>query len=232
MNQRKPNMTRWYALGLAVILAVGGLVMSVGVTWARYRTDVNGSIFFQSRKPLAVWLGKMETADDGGAVFTPTGQRSWEQVDGKLQLDFAVANGTSLEVFETADQRFHIRLLGSLGAWSGEETAAIYLVIPPVEIPAEEETETETEETTEQIPAVPAEPTRVKATAVRIEPNTQLWSTFGDGWAFCFLDEQTGEELAWTLEGGGLSCLDLDLVIEGGTLTDTSLLQLQIVRAP
>lgn len=232
MNRRKPNMTRWYALGLAVILAVGGLVMSVGVTWARYRTDVNGSVFFQARKPLAVWLGKMETADDGGTVFTPTGQRSWEQAEGGLQLDFAVANGTSPEVFETADQRFHIRLMGSLGAWSGEETAAIYLVIPPVEPPAEEETETETEETTEQIPTVPAEPTRVKATAVRIEPNTQLWNTFGDGWAFCFLDEQTGEELVWTLEGGGLSCLDLDLVIEGGTLTDTSLLQLQIVRAP
>lgn len=219
MNQRKPNMTRWYALGLAVVLMVGCLAMSVGVTWARYRTDVNGSVFFQARKPLSVCLGRMEAADDGGAVFTTTGQRSWEMVDGRLQLDFAVANGTSLEAFEAADQRFYIRLLGSLGAWSGEETAAIYLVIPPTEESVEEATET-------------AEPTLVKAAAVRIEPNTQLWNTFGDGWAFCFLDEQSGEELVWTLAGGGLSCLDLDLVIDGGTLTDTSLLQLQIVRAP
>ena len=211
MNQRKPNMTRWYAMGLTALLVVGCLVMAVGVTWARYRTDVMGSTVFQSRKPLAVRLGKMEPMEDGTTLFVPGARQTWERVDGKLRLDFAVANGTSAEVFETRDQRFHIRLVGSIGAWSGDETAAIYLEIPP-------RAETETE------------PTLVKATAARIEPGTQLWSTFGDGWTFRFLDPRTGRELDWTLEGGGLTCLDLDLVMEGSTLTDTSLLQMQIIR--
>lgn len=231
MNQRKPNISRWYALGLAVVLVMGCLVMSVGVTWARYRTETNQSIFYQARKPLTVYLGKMEAADDGGTVFNPAAQQSWEMMDGSLQLDFAVANGTSLESFETDDQRFHIRMLGSLGAWSGDETAAIHLVVPSQTETAEDTNEEANEETTEETQSSP-EPSLLKATTVRIEPNTQLWNTFGDGWVFCFLDPGTGEELVWTLEGGALSCLDLAIAIEGGTLTDTSLLQLQILRVP
>ena len=228
MNQRKPNKIRWYALALTVLLAVGCLVMSVGVTWARYRTDMSAGIFFQARKPLAVRLGITSVNEDGNIVFVPTDQHSWAQANGKLYLDFAMANGISVEEFEAEDQRFHIRLLGSLGAWSGEETAAITLMIPPALEEAREETDEPTQDGTTG--EIPAEPVAVPTVAGQIQPNTQLWTEFGDGWEFRFLDPQTGKELVWSLEGGKLSCLELELVIEGGTLADTSLLQLQMVR--
>lgn len=228
MDHRKPLLSRWYALGLAVLLTVGCLVMAVGVSWARYRTEADAKISVEVRPPLAVTLGRMEYSGESEiGTFVPTGAAVWEWVDGRWAMALAVANGTAPDVFEAQSQSFRIRFVGSLGAWSGEGSGAISLILPLKQIQMDtEETEDPADST---LPAVSAVPTRIAATATRISPDTRLHREFGDGWLFCFLDDQ-GEELSWTLEGGKLSCVTMDVVIDAGTLADTSLLQLQIVE--
>ena len=228
MNQRKQNMSRWYTLGLAVMLAVGCLVMSVGVSWARYRTETDRLILFQPRAPLHIRLGTMIPGENETTVFAPTDQAVWISYKDRTQLDAVVANGSAADDFEARTQKFHVRLVGTIGTWSGDETAAIRILKPgaTVEEPAEPEQPTEQTEQTR-----PAQSPWAEATVVRIQPETALYHSFGDGWVFCFVDEISGRELTWTLEGGQLSCQELCIVIDNGTLTDTSLLQLQIVDA-
>ena len=63
--------------------------------------------------------------------------------------------------------------------------------------------------------------------AARIVSGSALHTTFGEGWIFRFEDDD-GQELFWDLKGGELSCIEMALILEDGTLTDASLLQLQI----
>ena len=43
----KQNISKWYIIGLAVILIIGCLMIAVGSTWARYRTDYTGNVKFK-----------------------------------------------------------------------------------------------------------------------------------------------------------------------------------------
>lgn len=231
MNQRKPNMSPWYALGLAMILMVSALIMATGVTWARYRTEKEETIKFKARTPVTVYLGEVVTGADGTTTFQQTNGSGWKMVDGQAQLNFAVANGTSAQSFESRDEQVRIRLIGSLGILTGEETATIKLVVPVQEEEIPQET-TDPEQTTEPTEATEAtEPVvttmEFVATAVRIAENSPLYTTFGDGWMFCFLNEE-GAEITWLLDGGQLSYIDMTVILENGTLTNTSLLQLQV----
>lgn len=230
MKHRRSPLARWYAPALAVLLLAGCLVMSVGVSWARYRTDADAIIPFEARKPLAVCLGRMEYGgEDPAGTFVPADVPAWEWVDGSRQMTLVVANGTAPDQYEAKPQAFHVRFVGSLGAWSGDGTAAISLILPPKETEEPDATEETTESTEPILPTVPVMPERVDATAVRISPDTRLYLDFGDGWLFYFLDAR-GEELSWTLDGGRLSCVELNIAVDSGALVDTSLLQMQIVE--
>lgn len=66
------------------------------------------------------------------------------------------------------------------------------------------------------------------ATATAIRAGSALHRTFGDGWVLRFLDEQ-GNELHWTLSGAEWESIAMQLTLTGDGLTDTSLLQLQVV---
>ena len=209
MKRWKLNISSWYSLGLTALLVISCLVVSTGMAWARYRTEETESIYFKAREPVSVYLGKVEYGEGNAAEgeFVQTNEGSWElNEDGQLQLRFAVANGTSEAAFEERNQEVYVRIVGSLGIQTVADNISLKLTYPNEE--------------------KPDTPNVVKATAVRIDPNSTLYSTYGDGWVFTFREE--GEELTWTLEGGELSYIEMDLTVEGGTMADTSLLQLQI----
>ena len=209
MKRWKLNISSWYSLGLTALLVISCLVVSTGMAWARYRTEETESIYFKAREPVSVYLGKVEYGEGNAAEgkFVQTNEGSWELNEGgQLQLRFAVANGTSEAAFEERNQEVYVRIVGSLGIQTVADNISLKLTYPNEENPDT--------------------PNVVKATAVRIDPNSTLYSTYGDGWVFTFREE--GEELTWTLEGGELSYIEMDLTVEGGTLADTSLLQLQI----
>ena len=226
MKNRKPNISRFYALAAGALLVAGCLALGVGTTLARYRTDAQASVIFEPRVPVSVTLGRMngETGE-----FDPTAPIGWEmQNDGSMKMNFVVSNQENQE--EPLEVR--IRLLGSLHAWSGE---------PHDPNATTETTKETTEETLPQVLKPEAtvtlwdgaldkeeKPILHTAQVMRIPENSALYHSFGEGWVFRFLDEN-GAELTWILENGQLSCVEMDLSISGQALAGTSLLQLQIV---
>lgn len=155
-------------------------------------------------------------------VFTPTQELNWERTDdGQLQLKFAVANGLTGESFEQRSQKITIRLVGSVGVLKGDASVT-GLSLLTNEIPQPEEV-LKTDEKVEDVLTVQSQ-----ATAIRIEKDSPTYNTFGDGWAFRFLNE-AGEELYWVLEGDSQTYLEFTLVLEESPI-DTSLMQLQVIN--
>lgn len=216
MNRRKLNISRWYALGLAAVLVAASLLLAIGTTWARYRTEVGQETnLFEARRPISVTLGKLDDAGNFGAED----EILWEkQTDGKMLLNFAISNANADEDAEKPyleeSLEVRVRLVGSLAAWSESETAKVIL----------------TDGTLLKSDFQTAEPQEKEFTAevMRIPEKTALYYSFGDGWVFRFLDEE-GEELTWILEGGQLSCVEMNITIDSAALAGTSLLQLQII---
>lgn len=233
MNKRKRNISQWYALGITALLMAGCMLLAVGSTLARYRTDSQQGILFEPREPVKVTLGKMILNEETQQQeFDSTASIGWvTQADGSALLNFVVSNQEQQE--EPLEVR--VRLLGSLHAWSGEESATLG---------GGETTETTTAATADTTePPVPGgniiltdctpveegeEQPAYGAYVMRIPENSALYHSFGDGWVFRFLNDE-GEELTWTLEEGKLSCVELNLTITGDALAGTSLFQLQIV---
>ncbi len=223
MEQSKMNSTPWLKLGLAVVLVILCLVVATGNTFSRYRTEEGANVEFVVREPLQLHLGLLMEDDSGKLVFQQT-QRSWQWVDGNPQLPVVIANGLSTSDCEQRDQKVRVRLMGSLGILTGEETATITLTMPVEAVP---EDPTETTSATEETSAAVEPVQQFQATAVPIAKDSPMYASFGDGWVFRFLDEE-GEELSWTLPGGQLSWLDMTITLDNGSLVDTSLLQLQV----
>lgn len=247
MNRKKLNIRAWCALALAAVLVTFSLVAATGMTWARYRTDSSADISYNARSPMMVSLGKVEfkrnTDGEEEAQFVPSNAGEWtRREDGQLQLDFAVANGTSAKEkeFETRDQQVCVRVTGTLGLQIDEETIALKLKVPkqedPEEEPLEEETETPDEGLTEESDEDLENFDVYEAQAVYISKGSPMYTTFGEGWVFRFMIEEDEavkedgkrEELCFLLEGGELNYIQMHLTMESSTPVDTSLLQLQI----
>lgn len=128
-------------------------------------------------------------------------QSAWQETeDGTMALSFAISNGQSQEVFAQADQTACVRLVASLGAWSAESTGQLILTV--------------------------GESTYI-ATAERISEGTALFSEFGEGWIFRFLND-AGEEYTFPLDGGALHYTVMQLTFTD-TIQNTNLLQLRVV---
>lgn len=207
MNRRKQNISRWALPLLLVLLVIGCLAASTGITLARYRAERKEEITFEVRPPEQIYLGQMVTAEDDTVSFDPAAQGAWETVDGKQQLTFTIANGTEEQHFSGQDQQIHLRLIGTLGIWNVSDELKLTL-----ELPSEED---------------PEELVTYEATVTRIQEGSPMYATFGDGWVFAFFDEE-GEELTWLLEGGKFDSVTLTVTLEGAALEETGLLQLQI----
>lgn len=208
MVRWKLNTSPWTA-GLAVMMAVLCLMGAVGVSYARYQVNRSESIFYTPGQEAQIYLGQTVTREDGQTEFDAQAVGSWETVDGRTMLNFTVANGTAPDRFAQQDQQVQLRLAGTLGIWDGEKTVNVILRVPGKPLPDEQQMQYE----------------EIPGKGVRIQPESPMYSVFGDGWVFHFLDEN-GKELSWLLEGGTFSQLPLCMVIEGVERTDASLFQL------
>lgn len=196
MKRRKFHISPLLLLGLAALLTVGCLMAAVGISFARYRTDVKAGIHFRPDKTAQICLGYV--AEDGSFLAQ---QSSWVTVDETLRLSFAVSNGSSASAFSAVDQQTGVRLIASLGAWQANGAEAMTLTVG------------------NQV---------YTATAQRITEGSALYAQFGDGWVFRFLDAE-GREPSWTLPGGSFSCTEMLLQVSAAAISDTSLLQLQVI---
>lgn len=217
MNQRKTNNTLWYSLGLAVLLCIAFLVSTTGTALARYRSEQKVPLTFQVRVPARICLGTMETrvvaeeTEETEAmteeIFVPNVKPEWLEVEEDMhQLRLVVANGTSDADFSEKGQRVRLRLFGSLGVWSGSETAKITV-------------RTGTE----------PEILELEGTVTYIDEQSPLYATYGYGWVYTFQIPETEEEYVWILPGGSFRYVDLTVVMDGNAVSDSALLQPQII---
>lgn len=235
-----------HVLGLALVLCIGALVISVGTAYARYRDERQVKLEFQVREPERVLLGTMVVEEeDGGETFQPLDTANnetlvWE-IDpdtGIYTLQFAVANGEAETSYSTRDQAIRLNVIASLGI--AQEPAT-----------AEEEGNTENQETTEaqtlseeeNLPKVTVtfvpqrgsgEEREVQARAAQIVKGTALYHTFGEGWLFSFYETVGDEEreLTWELSGGKLSHIVLTVEMEGEFSQNTYFLQPLVAAEP
>lgn len=129
------------------------------------------------------------------------GQSSWTSSG---TLDFYISNGT-VDAPAEETQRVSVRLLASLAALENADAMEVHLYV------------TQGETVTEYV-----------AEAVPIAEGTALYRSFGAGQTYIFRDE-SGAEASWTLEGGVLSVLSAQIIINGlEQPDDAALLQLQV----
>ena len=130
------------------------------------------------------------------------GECSWTFSDGMGTLRFYISNNTAETDYSDEDVSVSIRLLGTLSITD----AQVYLSVSDG-----------------------SSTTTWAATPVQIKEGTPLFDTFGGGNAYVFQDEN-GSELCWTLKGGSLSVLSVQIdVLNLEQIKDAALLQLQVV---
>lgn len=130
--------------------------------------------------------------------FSPMPDTLTETENGQV-LDFVVTNGESESQFSKEDQHAYVRLYASLSLGKGDNLSATLTV------------------NSKQYTAV----------ARQLDADSAICKTFGEGWIYCFMDEN-GEELRWFLEGGKLSAVDMSLLVNADTGLDSSLLRLMV----
>lgn len=188
-------------------------------------------------------------------VFQTANTARWQYENGINTLTFAIANAAEAEDgtirIPQEDQHLQIRFLGSLGLWNGSAPSAVTLTLKKTdmalaqtaELMSTEETEAaepstasedpeEADQPQTQAETVPAEETvTVTAKAIHIREGSPLYDRFGAGWVFVFQDDR-GQELTWTLEGGKQSYIEFTVCVAGGQITSTALAQMQIIGEP
>lgn len=215
MNQKKTNSVLWYFLGLAVLLCIAALAASTGTAFARYRTERSADITFEVRALPQASIGIWQTGSQEEEIAAQQAETKqfqsmqfleWETVDGGARLNLTIANGVSDTVFAQEDMKVTLRLLGTLGLWTGEEAAKLNLYFPS----QDESGETE----------------MMQAAVSPIVEGTPLYHTHGPGWIYTF--QETDGELSWTLPGGQFSYVDLMITVEGAVLMESAALQPQV----
>lgn len=192
MNPSKKNSTLWYSLGLVLIFCIAVLVLATGVTFARYRRDIEAEVTFAAEEAAKICIGTV-SEEEGEKTFTMMGSPEWTDESGGKTLSFAVANMDSSDkkVFEK-NQRIRIRIIGSAGLKTEGGITEIKLIFLSEEDSGEE--------------------ISVTAAAEPIKEGSYLYQTEGPGWIFTFLDED-GEEIFWDLKGGSLSYAEIKIFV-------------------
>lgn len=201
MNQRKPNSSLRYSLGLSIVLCIAALVISMGTSFARYRTEKNGDLTFAVREGTSVYVGTIQTDTiQGTEVFQPQDELYWEYVDGSAQLNMVIANGPSMSQYAIRDMEVQFRFVGTLAFWQGMEPARMYVTIPSEKDPNVTET--------------------LQAVATPIAEGTALHYEYGDGVLYTIQD--ANGEIARILPGGKFSGIEVTITMENLTTEDAA----------
>ena len=206
MRRQKLNISARSQLALTVLILTLCLLLVIGSAWARYQVSETSFLNYAAKEYASIFL--WSGYDEATKVLTD-GENSWETSGELKTLRFYVSNGSS-DDYSADSQQAYIRLNAALGVRNGEENMKVMLGI------AQEDGS----------PMLYYE-----GTPQLIAENTPLHKSFGAGWVFTFRDKN-GKELGWTLEGGDLSVISAQLVIEGIDLQDPTLLQLQVSGEP
>lgn len=129
-----------------------------------------------------------------------TEQAPWEQTESGWKMSFAVGNGLSESDHAQIDQRVTLQMVASLGTWSDQSAGTMTLKVGV---------------------------TTYTAVASRIPAGSALHTKFGDGWVFRFVDAE-GNAYAGEMSGDAFAYIPMELTINNTSITDTSLLQLQV----
>lgn len=154
---------------------------------------------------------RYQRAKEASSVYLMTnveymleGPGTWETDGDQRTLDFYVTNGLAEEEYAPDDQKVAIRLIGSPGFMTEDDEVSVYLTLDG-EV--------------------------YEGTGEAILNNTPLKQEFGGGWLFTFRDAD-GEECTWELEGGALSVRTGQITVSADQLTDSVMLQLQVIGEP
>ena len=194
---------------LTLFLYAGLLMVSSGITFARYRHEHREGVAFQVREPGNILIGTMK---DG--IFTSADQLEWIVKGDVASLQFAVANGTSEDDFYAGDQAIRLRMIGSLGILKDGEPSELSVTFVPQRGNEEQKT--------------------INAIVSPIMEGTALYHSYGAGWLYTFY-ESTAEgirELTWELSGDNWSCITLTVKIQGKLPEGLSLLQPLVSAEP
>ncbi len=193
MTGRKKYIAAWCLLALA---AIGCLSLAVGVTYARYREDVDGSLELGLRKNAQVYLISGKDPE----IYSPLAAQ-WQQQGESQILEFFVTNTGADAKAPEDTQEFTLRLAASLDVWDGVSEFAVNLVY----------TQSESADI-------------IQGTVTRIPQDTVLYSQFGDGWLITF--PKDGTDMTWELKGGERSHISMQLELTSEQSVDGGLVQL------
>lgn len=198
------NRMLWNKMGLSFVLLLVGMLLIIGIAWGRFRSNVQGDQKYTPRVPSQIYLWGEKTEDG----FMPLSD-VWKVDGGSHEVPFTVTNGIygtgeQEDLFARNDLNVYLRIAVTEGIADGENL-------------------------TVELRLKDAEGTFYQATAQKIEEDSPLYNTFGDGWVYV-LRNNNGEEPRFTLRGGEISALEATLVYE--VKPDTigySMMQLQVV---
>lgn len=186
----------------AACVVVLCLALAVGVTYARYQSEISReSYMFSPAAPDQIVLcggGVSQEWIDGGNL--PPVSESWEQNADAVKLDFAVTNGKSND-FAQRDQTYEIQLCAGLHVLNPENIAVL--------LSWQDDS---------------GETCVAQGVAAPIEKGSFLYNTYGEGWIYRFYSGE--EEVTFFLEGGALRYRNYTLTVSGDV--EPTLLELQV----
>ena len=181
------------------------LVLGVGVSYARYRTDLMTiSYWFKSSYSDTIMMRGFVTdeADAKDGVWN-TVPDSWEHTQwDTAMLEFSVSNGSSGKAYASRDQLVTIQLVASLSIQNPENLQVSVVTLD--------------DQGNEVIYAgIPTE----------IRKGSFLHSLYGDGWVYTFVDANE-EQKDFLLKGNRLCYQNFTVFVEGNV--DAALLSIEL----
>ena len=232
MSQQKPHSFRRYGICLVVLCLCGCLFLSIGATFARYRTEYQVEAYkFEAYAPQSYLLhGEVTTQEQIDAIDQgtwPEYPNNWTMYTPETapfvylvvgapgeddvvlrpdaQLRFSVSNGLTDEQYTQRDQLISLQLVAPLTV---EDPTKLTVVLSGPDL-LEPEKEV-------QYLAVPE----------AIEEGSFLYETYGYGWVYRFYEEDEVTQAAFPLSGDGLEYTNFAISIKG--TIPLSLLSLEI----
>lgn len=194
MAMDQPKKMRRTSLRIIILCLCVCLFLSVGVTYARYRTELMTiSYWFQpSNQDTIVMRGLVRDEAEARSGVWNLPPENWIYLDwDTAQLEFSVSNGTSTKDFAIRDQQVTVQLIASLNIQNPEALTVSLVTLD--------------EEGREVIYyGVPEE----------IRRGSALHGLYGPGWVYTFVDENDVGQ-TFFLKGNRLSYHNITVSVEG-----------------
>ena len=173
-------------------LVLLALTLSFGVAFARYQALYSVQVNLENTysEDQAYLMGSNESYWSFGENFAPANTWFYVEEENAYCLDFCLSNGDGPETYAERDQNVTLRVAATVADYSAdlENSTEVKLVVG-----------------NEEYIGV-AEP---------IIKGTVFWRQYGEGKIYRFCNE-AGEEITWTLIGGQLFEIPMQLIVTGG----------------